>query len=209
MTDTRRTFFVAILSSAAAIITASGDDTHHPKQQHEVMAPAETVPGESIYQLQTDLTDQNGKATTLAALRGRPTLVTMFYTSCQSICPVITVALQRMEAELSAGQRDRLRIVMISLDPTRDTPEALAKFARAHEIDSTRWLLARASPDDVQDIAAVLGIRYRQLPDGSFSHSAVITLLDSDGVVRARTENLQQLDPAFLTALREQSSPPR
>jgi protein SCO1/2 len=61
--------------------------------------------------------------------------------------------------------------------------------------------LARAEESDVRELAAVLGIRYRQLPSGVFSHSAVITLLDADGIVRARTENLQTLDPDFMRAV--------
>jgi protein SCO1/2 len=183
-----------MLIAAAAI----GAPQEH---QHEIMPSSETVPGESIYQLHADLTDQNGKHTTLAAQRGHPTLITMFYASCQSICPVLATTLQRMEGELTPAERARLRVTMISFDPERDTVQALAKFAKAHGVDGDRWRLARASGDTVRDIAAALGIRYRPLPDGTFSHSATIILLDADGVIRARTENLQQLDKPFMQTL--------
>jgi len=193
--------FSAIASGLMLIATAANGapQGHH----HEVMPSAKAVPGESIYQLQADLTDQNGKHTTLAAVRGRPALITMFYASCQSICPVLATTLQRMEGELSATERGRLRVTMITFDPEHDTVQALAKFATSHAIDGDRWRLARASGDTVRDIAAALGIRYRPLPDGSFSHSATIILLDADGVIRARTENLQQLDKPFMQTLHQ------
>jgi protein SCO1/2 len=185
-----------LLLLAAAAVGAPQD--HH----HEIMPSGETVPGESIYQLQADLTDQNGKHTTLAASHGRPTLITMFYASCQSICPVLATTLQRMERELTPAERERLRVTMISFDPERDTVQVLAKFAESHGINGERWRLARASGDTVRDIAAALGIRYRPLLDGGFSHSATIILLDADGVIRARTESLQQLDAQFMQTLR-------
>jgi protein SCO1/2 len=189
---------IVAVAGLALIATAAGAPQDH---HHTVMPSGDTVPGESIYQLQVELTDQNGKHTTLAARRGHPTLITMFYTSCQSLCPVLATTLQRMEGELTPAERARLRVTMISFDPKRDTVQALAKFGKSHGIDGDRWLLGRASGDAVRDIAAALGIRYRPLPDGSFSHSATIILLDADGVIRGRTESLQQLDKQFMQTL--------
>lgn len=196
---------------AGAALAEPNAGAHPPEHQHDVMAPAEPVPGESIFQLEAELTDQDGRRVPLSALRGHPTLITMFYTSCRSVCPVITVALQRMEADLSPEERERLRVAMVSFDSARDTPATLHAFARSHGLDTSRWLLARAPEESVREVAAVLGVRYRQLPDGGFSHSAVIVLLDPDGVIRARTESLQQTDPAFMQALGGQlaTSPPR
>lgn len=190
-----------LMSTIALLLIATAAAGVPQDHHHDVMPSAETVPGESIYQLQADLTDQAGKHTTLAAARGHPTLITMFYASCQGICPVLAMTLQRMEGELTPAERARLRVTMISFDPERDTVQALAKFATSHAIDGDRWRLARASGDTVRDIAAALGIRYRPLPDGSFSHSATILLLDADGVIRGRTENLQQLDKPFMQTL--------
>jgi protein SCO1/2 len=56
----------------------------------------------------------------------------------------------------------------------------------------------------VRAIAAALGIRYRQLPDLSFSHSSVITLLDRDGVPVTRTQAPVAEGPAFLASRRAQ-----
>ena len=168
---------------------------------HEVIATGAAVPGESLYQLTLPLTIQDGKTVPFDSLRGRPMLVTLFYTSCDGVCPMLAFTMRRVVAALPTEQRTRVRALMVSFDPERDSPEALQAFAKLHQLDSSQWLLARANEGDVRELAAVLGVRYRPLPGGVFSHSAVITLLDADGVVRARTENLQTLDPDFMRAV--------
>jgi protein SCO1/2 len=187
-----------LLSQGMGNAAPPGKQAHH----HEIMPSGKTVPGESIYQLKTTLTDQNGKQTSLAALRGQPVLITMFYTSCEGVCPMLAVTLKSMEAALTPEERRRLRVAMVSFDPERDTPAALRKFAGLHKIDNTRWLLARAPENTVQELAAVLGIRYRAVSAGMYSHSATIVLLDGEGVIRAQTETLNDPDPQFMRTLR-------
>ena len=158
----------------------------------------QSLPGESVYQLPMSLTDQNGKTTMLAALRGQPVLVAMFYTSCDNVCPMIAWQIRRIEQALPEAQRARLRVLMVSFDPARDTPEALRRFADAHKADPSRWVVARAEENEVRNLAAVLGIRYRELDNGVFNHSSMITLLDADGMIRARTSDLKNVDEEFL-----------
>lgn len=181
-------------------VRASGAEDH--VRAHEVIAPGDALPGESLYQLALPLTDQDGETVSLQAFHGRPVLVTMFYTSCDGVCPMLAFAMRRMVAALPPEQRGRLRAVLVSFDPARDSPQALQEFAKLHQLGKPQWLLARAEDSDVRELAAVLGIRYRQLPSGVYSHSAVITLLDDDGVILARTTNLQALDPDFMQTLR-------
>ena len=161
-------------------------------------AAAQPLPGESVYQLPMSLVDQNGRVLTLAALRGQPVLVAMFYTSCDNVCPMIAFHMHRMEQALSEADRARLRVLLVSFDPARDTTDALRRFAEGHQADPARWVVARADPNEVRDLAAVLGIRYRELDAGVFNHSSVITLLDRDGMIRARTSDLKTLDPEFM-----------
>ena len=156
------------------------------------------LPGESVYQLPMSLIDQHGRTSTLAALRGQPVLVAMFYTSCDNVCPMIAWQLRRIEQALPEAERARLRVLMVSFDPARDTPEALRKFATAHKADPSRWVVARAEENEVRNLAAVLGLRYRELDNGVFNHSSVITLLDADGMIRARTADLKNVDAEFV-----------
>ncbi|TXH34864.1 MAG: SCO family protein [Burkholderiaceae bacterium] len=166
--------------------------------------PAAALPGDSIYQLQLPLTDSNGQTRDWRALRGKPQLVTMFYTSCKFICPLIIESGKAVERQLTPAQQKRLGIVMISMDPARDTPAALKKIADQRKLDGSRWTLASPRAGDVRAVASVLGIRYRLLADGEFNHSSVLILVDAEGRILARTEKIgSKPDPEFVSAVRK------
>ena len=165
-------------------------------------AATAAVPEDSLYRLAPPLVDQAGKAATLDLHAGHPVLVTMFYGSCPHVCPMLISTIQRFELELPEANRGRLRVLMVSLDPQRDTPAKLTEVAQRHRVDPARWTLARADAKDVRRLAAALNIQYRQLPDGEFSHSTVITLLDRQGRIVKQTSSLLRLDPEFTGALK-------
>lgn len=162
------------------------------------------LPADSIYQLDARMTDQSGKATSLAARRGRVQLVSMFYTSCRYICPLIIDSGQAIEKKLTPAEKARLGITLVSMDPKRDDPAALMRVATRRKLDLARWVLLRPQAGDVRAIAGVLGIRYRELADGEFNHSSAMVLLDAQGRELARTEKLGSVpDPAFVAAVRK------
>jgi len=164
---------------------------------------AAATPGDSVYQLRVPLTDQSGVATSLDRYRGQPVLVSMFYGSCPHVCPMLIATMQRYERELPEAQRGRLRVLMVSLDPARDTPAKLTEVAERHRVDLARWTLARTDAASVRKLAAVLNIQYRQLPDGEFSHATVITLLDGNGRPLRATSSMLRPDADFSAALKK------
>ena len=165
-----------------------------------------TVPisGDSLYQLPVELTAATGANLKLSSLRGKPLIVTMFYSRCTSVCPMLTHQLQQLMSRLSNLERARVQILMVSFDSTGDSPATLTAFKSEHQIAGDNWLIAKASARDVRSLAAALGIQYRELPDHSFNHSAVISVADRGGTVRARTSDLSDSDGAFIAAVRRQ-----
>jgi len=151
---------------------------------------ASAPPTDSIYQLRTALTGPDGKQRGLDVFRGHPVLIAMVYTSCKSMCPLIVQDLKRIDARLSEATRRATRVLLVSLDARRDDPGALRSFMARHELDARRWLVATPAPGDVRALAALLGVRYRALPNGELAHSALITLLDADGTPRAHLEGI-------------------
>jgi len=161
------------------------------------------LPRDSVYQLAAYFTDAQSRRFAWNAKRGQPQLVSMFYTSCKFVCPMIVDGGKAIEQSLSAAERERLGVTLISLDPARDTPAVLLRMRQDRDLDPVRWTLARPQPQDVRAIAGLLGIRYRALDDGEFNHTTVLVLLDADGRVIARTEHVGGLpDPVFLAAVR-------
>lgn len=162
---------------------------------------ADTDPAQSIYRLEAHLVDQSGAAQGLDVYRGQPVLITMFYGSCPAACPLLIDTLRAVERAAPTAQRQRLRVLMISIDPGHDSVQSLAELARLRHIDPARWTLARTDAATVRRIAAVLGVQYRQLPDGNFNHSSVLTLLSPQGEIVTQSSVLGKADAGLLAAL--------
>ena len=170
--------------------------------QSAVSTRAAPLPRDSVYQLPLLLTDQHGKRSDWGLRRGKPQVVAMFYSSCRYICPLIIEGGKAVDRSLAPAQRAGLGVLFISMDPARDTPTALAALAKERKIDP-RWSLSSPRPEDVRSVAGVLDVRYRQMSDGEFNHTSALILLDADGRIVARTEQIgSKPDPAFIAAVK-------
>ena len=160
------------------------------------------LPPDSVLQQDGALTDQSGKVFHLADRRGHVQIVSMFYTSCKYTCPLMIDSGLGIEHALTPAQRDALRILLVSFDPQRDTSLVLDALAVKRHLDTQRWTLARTDDGSVRKFAALLGVRYRKLANGDFNHTSGLILLDAEGRILAKTDQLGPLpDPKFLAAV--------
>jgi len=189
----------AVATAAVADAPADGEDP----PCHTTLPAGDAVLGASLYQLTLPLTAQDGAARSWGDLSGGPVLASMVYTSCTTACPMIVSELKTV---LSRAGRDDVRVLLVSMDPERDDPAALAAMAERHGLDDS-WVIARSTEDGVRQWSAALGVRYRQLPDGQFNHSQVVALLDADGAIAARAEGLGPQRDDVIAALAK--LPPR
>jgi protein SCO1/2 len=132
----------------------------------------------SVYDLGSAWRDQSGTERPLTSLRGKPALLAMIYTHCRSVCPLSISEMKRVEATHADVQ-----LVLVSLDPEHDSPRRLADYARERGLSPARWTLLSGSTNDVRDLAATIGIRYRRISSDDLAHSNILTLLDRDGRV--------------------------
>jgi protein SCO1/2 len=161
------------------------------------------LPGDSVYQLPIQLTSQQGLQQPLSARRGRPQLVTMFYTSCSMVCPLIIDSMRLTRNALDPSLRGRIDLLAVSFDPARDDVATLRQYADKRKLDPRFWTLARVEPGQLRSLSGLLGLQYRQLPDGDFNHSSELILLDADGRMAAHTDVIGKLDPAFVATIDE------
>jgi protein SCO1/2 len=84
------------------------------------------------------LVEQSGEPTGLADMRGRIWIADFIYTTCTDTCPMQSAAMAKLQ-EKFANQPD-LRLVSFSVDPERDTPEVLTRYAARFNADTDRWL---------------------------------------------------------------------
>ncbi len=165
--------------------------------------PVGALPADSIMQITDKFVSQEGKEFTLNSRRGHPQVVALFYSSCKYVCPLIIDSAKAIEKALTPAELAQLRVLFVSMDPKRDTPKALTALATSRKLDTTRWTLARTDESGVRTVAALLKVRYRALENGEFNHSSALTLLDRDGRILARTENMGNVpDPVFLAAVK-------
>lgn len=158
---------------------------------------ASDPPGNSIYKLNARLIDQDGRDFELSSLRGKPVLASMFYTSCDMVCPMIFETAQATLRALPPAERKDVHMLMVSFDPARDTVAVLKDTAQKRGADA-QWSLARTDDATTRKIAALLGIQYRKLSSGEFNHSSLLLLLDREGRIAAKTGKLGPADPAFV-----------
>jgi formylglycine-generating enzyme len=136
----------------------------------------------SIYAMDAKFTDDDGNELSLAALRGRPVVIAMFFASCTYACPMLVADMAKVRAALPAAQRDRVAFVLVSFDPARDMPDALKSYRESRELGAD-WKLLTGKSVDIAELAAVLGVKYTLQADGQFAHSNLLTVLNLEGEI--------------------------
>lgn len=129
-----------------------------------------------------DLRDQDGRALTIEAFRGRPVLVTFAYAHCQTVCPVIVhdvLAARRAVPGTVA--------VIVTLDPLRDTPARLPAMARQWQLDADE-LVASGPPAAVEAVLDAWQVpRARDPQTGDITHPRLVYLVDPKGQIAYAT----------------------
>ncbi len=182
-----------LLSALALFATAALAAAAEPAAKPHCSRCAAPIPAvapisdRSLYQLDAAWQTDAGQAVTLTSLRGRPVVVAMFFASCTYACPVLVSDLQRIREALPPEVRAKAAFVLVSFDTQRDTPAALHAYRERLGLDAS-WALLHGSAEDVQELAMLLGVKYKQDANGNFSHSNLITVLNAGGeIVHQRT----------------------
>ncbi|MDI1251045.1 MAG: SCO family protein [Lacunisphaera sp.] len=161
-----------------------------PAKTENPESETENYTKESLYQLEVTFTDDTGKTVALGDLRGRPVVLNMFFASCGYACPLTVTDLLAIQERLPAAQRAQTLFVLVSFDIARDTTEVLAKYRAQRALDG-QWVLLRGPDDSVRELAALLGVKYKQEADGMFSHSNLVTILNREGEIVHQRQGLK------------------
>ncbi len=132
------------------------------------------------------LTDSSGQPFTLSSLRGKAVVVSFIFTTCNGSCPATTHNLYRVQQTLKDARLwgKRVEFVSISLDPSRDTPDVLANYARIYNADPSSWHFLTGSPTEVAKVIDSWGMWVKPTPAGSLDHPSRIFLVDPQGKER-------------------------
>ena len=136
---------------------------------------------------------------------GKPQVLVMFFASCQSACPILVNDAMRIESALPPELKSKINFTLVSFDSDRDTPSALQKYKELRQL-GPNWKLLHGQPNDIQQLAALLGVRYQKTQAGGFSHSNLITVLNSKGEVVYQLSGLNQDITAAVSALTKEAN---
>lgn len=175
---------------AMLLITGCGkvqNPTTDNQNKIEVTAN-ETTTSESLYLVTDKFTTQNNKTVQLSNFKGKPTVVSMIFTSCGYACPRLTADIQQIEKKLGTKAND-VNFVLVTFDLERDTPEVLKEYATTHGLGKN-WTLLHGDDSGVQTLSILLNIPFEKDEDGNFSHGNTVTVLDENGSIQYQKEGL-------------------
>jgi protein SCO1 len=152
------------------------------------------------------LVDQDGHPYALNQTRGKAVVLSLIYTHCPDICPLTTGRMKQIQDRLqSAGLSTQTQLVTFTVDPERDRPEVLKRFAGLFQVDFSNWVFLTGSTDQIHILIKTLGIYVERvysiantaIPESaltsppanntpySVNHTDRLFLIDRQGYVRA------------------------
>ena len=111
------------------------------------------------YFTDTEVIDQNGKKQRFYSdvLKGRVVLISFIFTNCEFACPMQAQKLKQARAAMVPSIKDDVWYVTLSVDPERDTPEAMKKFAERQGVDESRWIFLTGKKENMEFLVKRLG----------------------------------------------------
>lgn len=145
-----------------------------------------------------NLINQNNSVFTNTDLQGRWTILFSGFTYCPDICPLTLGQLQAAEQQMTVDKQHR--VIFVSVDPQRDTPQSLQQYLHWFQPD---WIGLTGEPAELSTLLDSLGLAQVRIPatsegDYSIEHSTAIVLLDPQGRMAAYWK--APLDTAQLAA---------
>jgi protein SCO1/2 len=164
---------------------------------------APELPNDSVYHVASNWVNQNGSKVNIADFQGKVQVVAFVYTYCEHSCPFIIANLKRIEREIPAETKADVQFSLVSLDPARDSPEVLKQYMLDHDLDEQLWTMLNGNPDDVLELSALLGVRYRPMDNEAkdIAHSNMITVLDRRGRIHYQMKGLNEGLEAVVSAI--------
>lgn len=170
---------VAVAALGAGFLVARGQPAVAPETDAIVLdAPRDPGPFQ--------LVDHHGAPFDRARLQDGWTLWFFGFTHCPDVCPMTLATLNQVDRKLAEAGAARPRVVMLSVDPARDTPEKLATYV---PFFNPAFVGLTGSAGEIHQLTERLGIIVRYVPlkgdDYTVDHSASLLLTGPDGLVRA------------------------
>lgn len=187
--------FAALIVIAITILTSCGP-AEVPKEEFGMQGIPRLAKyygepdqnGDTVYHKvpAVELINQFGDTVSTSIATGKVSVVQLFFTSCEGICPVISGNITAVQKAFAGNEN--VKLFSLSVDPARDSVSALITYSQRFKCDSAQWNLLTGDKKKIYDY-----VRYQlRLPaveegDGGeedFIHSENVTLIDQNGIIR-------------------------
>jgi protein SCO1/2 len=132
------------------------------------------------------LTKQDGKRLALKELRGKVLAITFIFASCTDTCPLLTAKMAGIHDRLGLAFGRQVFFLSITVDPERDTPAVLKRYAEGHKANTAGWAFLTGSPAEIREVARRYGIYYKKTARGDVDHTFLTSLVDQSGILRVQ-----------------------
>lgn len=136
------------------------------------------------------LTNQDNLPISNEDFLGKVYIVEFFFTSCPSICPIMNKNMKILESKY--GTRDDFGIASITIDPEKDTPMELKKYAEIYEVFSPNWHFLTGDRSYIYELANAgfnIFAEINPAVAGGFEHQGYFALVDQKGYLRSRRDD--------------------
>ncbi|MDZ7292093.1 MAG: SCO family protein [candidate division KSB1 bacterium] len=133
------------------------------------------------------LIERSGQPFGLNNLQDQIWIADFIFTNCGSICPIMTTAMTRVQQTLVREKLEQVKIVSITVDPERDTPEILSRYANNYGAEVGRWYFLTGARTAIEELATkgfMLGTETGGGPQDLIVHSDRFVLVDRQGRIR-------------------------
>ena len=158
------------------------------KENTEQTAQNKENADSSIFLLDSKWQNQDAKELQLKDLKGKNLVMVMIFTSCRTACPILVGDMKKIHAKIEKNKLKDTSLVLISIDPTNDTPEVLKKFAAERNMDQAPWIFLRSDEESTREFANVLAVKYKKISPIEFSHSNIISVFNRNGELVSQEE---------------------
>lgn len=132
------------------------------------------------------LTNQDGNRLALKELRGKVLAITFIFASCTDTCPLLSAKMVGIQDRLGPAFGPQVFFLSITVDPERDTPPILKRYAEAHNANMAGWAFLTGSAGEIREVARNYGIYYQKRPRGDVDHTFLTSLVDRNGILRVQ-----------------------
>jgi protein SCO1/2 len=132
------------------------------------------------------LTNQDGQSLSFARLHGKVAVATFIYASCTDTCPLLTAKMAGIQKRLGSDFGSRVYFISVTVDPERDTPEVLGRYARAHGANLDGWAFLTGSPAQIREVSRSYGIYVKKQERGDVDHTFLTSIIDQGGTLRVQ-----------------------